>query len=218
MAFFTKRLDRRIAAYQQELLETHYREVENMYREMRGWRYDYRNHIQLLKMYAQNGDLDAIRAYLDALETDLTRVDTVVKTGNRMADAILNSKISLAKSKHIPVRADAHIPVALAVSDLDLCVILGNLLENALEACARMTEGRRFLRLVSAVHLDTLTVTMDNSFDGHADFDGERFRSSKRDDFGVGLGSIRAVARKRGGDARFEPDGRVFRSSVYLRV
>lgn len=61
-------------------------------------------------MYAQNGDLDAIRAYLDALETDLTRVDTVVKTGNRMADAILNSKISLAKSKHIPVRADAHIP------------------------------------------------------------------------------------------------------------
>ena len=104
MAFFTKRLDRRIAAYQQELLETHYREVENMYREMRGWRHDYRNHIQLLKMYAQNGDLDAIRAYLDALETDLTRVDTVVKTGNRMADAILNSKISLAKSKHIPVR------------------------------------------------------------------------------------------------------------------
>ena len=97
MAFFTKRLDRRIAAYQQELLETHYREVENMYREMRGWRHDYRNHIQLLKMYAQNGDLDAIRAYLDALETDLTRVDTVVKTGNRMADAILNSKISLAK-------------------------------------------------------------------------------------------------------------------------
>ena len=81
---------------------------------MRGWRHDYRNHIQLLKMYAQNGDLDAIRAYLDALETDLTRVDTVVKTGNRMADAILNSKISLAKSKHIPVRADAHIPVALA--------------------------------------------------------------------------------------------------------
>ena len=96
--------------------------------------------------------------------------------------------------------------------------IFGNLLENALEACARMTEGRRFLRLISSVHLDTLTVTMDNSFDGHADFDGERFRSSKRDDFGVGLGSIRAVARKRGGDARFEPDGRVFRSSVYLRV
>ena len=138
MAFFTKRLDRRIAAYQQELLETHYREVENMYREMRGWRHDYRNHIQLLKMYAQNGDLDAIRAYLDALETDLTRVDTVVKTGNRMADAILNSKISLAKSKHIPVRADAHIPVALAVSDLDLCVILGNLFDNAIEASLRL--------------------------------------------------------------------------------
>lgn len=42
--------------------------------------------------------------------------------------------------------------------------------------------------------------------------------SSKRDDFGVGLSSIQAVARKRGGDARFEPDGRVFRSSVYVSV
>ena len=166
MAFFTKRLDRRIAAYQQELLETHYREVENMYREMRGWRHDYRNHIQLLKMYAQNGDLDAIRAYLDALETDLTRVDTVVKTGNRMADAILNSKISLAKSKHIPVRADAHIPVALAVSDLDLCVILGNLFDNAIEANDGLPEADRMIRVYMDMKGTQLYISFTNASSG----------------------------------------------------
>lgn len=63
-----------------------------MYRQIRGWRHDYRNHIQVLKAFAAKGDMDAIRAYLDELDTDLNTVDTVVKTGNAMADAILNSQ------------------------------------------------------------------------------------------------------------------------------
>ena len=66
-----------------------------MYQEMRGWRHDFRNNLQLLKSYAQKGDLDAVQAYLAELEQDLSRVDPAVKTGNTMADAILNSKISL---------------------------------------------------------------------------------------------------------------------------
>ena len=46
MGFFSKRVDRQLQAYQQELIETHYREVDNMYKQIRGWRHDYRNHIQ----------------------------------------------------------------------------------------------------------------------------------------------------------------------------
>ena len=92
MNLFSKRMETRIAKYQQELIETHYREVDNMYRQIRGWRHDYRNHIQTMKAYAANGDLDAIKNYLDLLDEDLTTVDTVVKTGNPMTDAILNAK------------------------------------------------------------------------------------------------------------------------------
>ena len=80
MGFFSKRIDKKIAGYQEELLETHYREVENMYRQIRGWRHDYRNHIQTMKAFAANGDMDAIKAYLDELDTDLNTVDTVIKT------------------------------------------------------------------------------------------------------------------------------------------
>ena len=107
MSFFSKQIDKRIAAYQRELIETHYREVENMYRQIRGWRHDYRNHIQMMKVLAANGDMDALKVYLDELDTDLNTVDTVVKTGNPMADAILNSKISLARSRNIPTQVDA---------------------------------------------------------------------------------------------------------------
>lgn len=99
MKIFSKQIDKRLAAYQRELIEVHYAEVENMYKQIRGWRHDYRNHIQVLKAYAASGDMDAIKRYLDELETDLSAVDSVVKTGNPMADAILNSKISLAKSR-----------------------------------------------------------------------------------------------------------------------
>ena len=99
MSIFSKHIDKRIAAYQRELIETHYQEVETMYKQIRGWRHDYRNHIQLMKVLAANGDMDAIKDYLDKLDTDLSTVDTVVKTGNAMADAILNSKISLANPR-----------------------------------------------------------------------------------------------------------------------
>ena len=52
MRIFSKRIDKKLAAYQQELIETHYREVDNMYRQIRGWRHDYRNHIQMMKVLA----------------------------------------------------------------------------------------------------------------------------------------------------------------------
>lgn len=92
MSLFSKQVDQRIAAYQRELMETHYAEVENMYRQMRLWRHDFRNHIQAMKAYAAAGDLSSIRRYLDALDTDLATVDTVIKTGNPMTDAILKRK------------------------------------------------------------------------------------------------------------------------------
>ena len=119
MSIFSRRTDKKIAAYQRELIETHYTEVDNMYRQIRSWRHDYRSHIQTMKAYAAAGDLEAIRSYLDGLETDLATVDTVIRTGNKMTDAILNSKISLARSKDISVTADASIPVALGFSEID---------------------------------------------------------------------------------------------------
>ena len=96
-----------------EFIETHYREVENMYQKMRGWRHDYHNHIQTLKFLAANNDIVGIREYLNELDTNLSILDSSIRTGNSMADAILNSKVSLAKAREIDVRVDAHIPVKL---------------------------------------------------------------------------------------------------------
>ena len=162
MGLFSKLIDKRLASYQQELIETHYREVDNMYRQIRGWRHDYRNHIQTMKAYAAAEDWEAIRRYLDLLDQDLTTVDTVIKTGNPMADAILNSKISLARSKNIQVVADACIPVKLKSSEIDLCCILGNLFDNAIEASLQLPEERRLIRVYMDMKNTQLYISFTN--------------------------------------------------------
>ena len=188
MSFFSKQIDKRIAAYQRELIETHYREVENMYRQIRGWRHDYRNHIQMMKVLAANGDMDALKVYLDELDTDLNSVDTVVKTGNPMADAILNSKISLARSRNIPTQVDAHIPVKLKMSELDLCCIIGNLFDNAMEASLALPEEKRLIRVYMDMKGTQLYISFTN-FTAAKKLSkvGKGFKTSKGEGHGFGL-------------------------------
>ena len=188
MSFFSKQIDKRIAAYQRELIETHYREVENMYRQIRGWRHDYRNHIQMMKVLAANGDMDALKVYLDELDTDLNTVDTVVKTGNPMADAILNSKISLARSRNIPTQVDAHIPVKLKMSELDLCCIIGNLFDYAMEASMALPEEKRMIRVYMDMKGTQLYISFTN-FTAAKKLSkvGRGFKTSKGEGHGFGL-------------------------------
>lgn len=197
MQLFAKLIDRRIAAYQRQLIETHYQEVENMYRQMRGWRHDYRNHIQTMKVLASSGDLEGIRSYLDQLDTDLNTVDLAVKTGNAMADAILNSKISLAKSRDIPVQVDAHIPVKLKMSELDLCCIIGNLFDNAIEASLALPPEERLIRVYMDMKGTQLYLSFTNfTAGGKREKQGGRFLTTKGEGHGFGLVRIDAIVER----------------------
>ena len=131
--YLVRLVDRRIGRYQNDLLQRHCEEVDNMYRQTRGWRHDYHNHIQTMKAYLTMGETERLGKYLDRLDEDLSTVDTVVKTGNVMIDAILNSKLSLAKAKNIAVEAKALVPASLDISEIDLSLIIGNLMNNAME-------------------------------------------------------------------------------------
>ena len=217
MGLLAKWIDRRISTYQNELIQTHYAEVENMYRQMRGWRHDYRNHIQTMKSYAAEGDLAAVSRYLDELDVDLKTVDTVIKTGNRMADAILNSKISLARARHIPVNADAQIPYALHISEIDLCVILGNLFDNAIEASLALPEDRRMIRVYMDMKGSQLYISFTNfTAQKKQEKIGGRFRSTKGKGRGFGLARIDAVVERLGGYVRRASEDGAFTTELLL--
>ena len=219
MGLLAKLIDRRIGIYQRELIETHYTEVENMYRQMRGWRHDYRSHIQVMKAHAAQGDWEAVKSYLDELETDLNTVDTVVKTGNPMADAILNSKISLARSKDITVRAEASVPVALNISELDLCVILGNLFDNAIEASLALPPEGRLIRVYIARKGSQLYLSFTNfTAAGKRKKMGGRFQTTKGEGHGFGLSRMDAVVERLGGYLSRNSEDGAFTTEILLPV
>ena len=217
MGFFSKRIDSKIASYQHELIETHYREVDNMYRKMRGWRHDYRNHIQAMKAYATSEDWDAIKRYLDLLDDDLTTVDTVIKTGNPMTDAILNSKISLANSRNIKVIADASIPVKLKLSEIDLCCIIGNLFDNAIEASMKLPEDQRVIRVYMDLRNTQLYISFTNFTAGKKmKKEGNLFRSTKGEGHGFGLVRIDAIVERLDGYISRNSEDGAFTTEILL--
>jgi len=210
-------IDKRIAAYQSELINIHYAEVENMYNQVRGWRHDYRNHIQTMKIHASAGDWDSIIKYLDELDTDLQTVETVIKTGNKMTDAIINSKISLAKSKEINISVDANIAVELNTSQLDLCIIIGNLLDNAIEACLAIPADKRFIRLFMEMKSTQLYMSFTNSAPpGKQQKVNGRFLTAKGEGHGFGLVRIDDIIERNSGFISRNSEDEVFTTEILL--
>lgn len=93
-------------------------------------------------------------------------MDTPIKSGNAMADAILSSKMSLAQAHGIDVRVDAHIPIKLRISELDLCCVLGNLFDNAIEANDGLPEADCMIRVYMDMKGTQLYISFTNASSG----------------------------------------------------
>ncbi len=211
-------IDRRVAAFQNDLMAKHVEEVENIYRQMRGWRHDYHNHIQAVKAHLHLKQYEEIGAYLDGLDKDLTGVDTLVKSGNVMVDAILNSKLSIAAARRIAISAKALVPKDLPISEVDLCVILGNLIDNATEACVRLPdEEDRFLRVYIDILKEQLYISVTNSVSGTAKRSGKTFLTTKgAEGHGFGLARVDKIAAKHGGFVNRQSEEGVFATEILL--
>lgn len=196
--FFQKWIDKRIEAYQSDLLRKYCDEVEGMYTKMRGWRHDYHNHIQALQASMALGKYDEVNEYLHQLNHDLTQVDTSIKTGRVMVDAILNGKINIAMQNNIPVNAKAVLPAGVTVSDIDLCVIIGNLLDNAIEENKKLPLEDRFVRIYIGKKNTQLYLSITNAAGKKKARQDSLFSSSKGSDHGFawdGLKCSRKIRR-----------------------
>ncbi|MGN0448538.1 MAG: sensor histidine kinase [Acutalibacteraceae bacterium] len=211
--------EKKLESYQNDLLEKHYNEVENMYRQMRGWRHDYKNHIATMKIHLEQGNYKLLGNYLNELDRDLTTVDTVLKTGNVMVDAILNSKISLAQSKNISVDATASVPEKIRVSDTDICVIIGNLLDNAIEACVKLDDcDKRFIRIYIGLLKQQIYISVSNSVGGKIKKQGKTYLTTKNENHGFGLKRIDKIVSKYGGYINRQDETDVFATEIMIAL
>ena len=210
--------DRSTAAYQNKLMKNQIEEVNNVYMTMRGWRHDYHNHIQTMKAYLTMGQLEDLNRYFQELDQDLTTVDTVIKTGNVMIDAILNSKLSLAKDKNIRIEAKAIVPPDLQISEVDLSLIIGNLLDNAMEACMKMKEEEeKFIRVYIDILKGQLYIYVMNSVGEAPKRVGRIYLTTKDKKFhGLGLIRMDQVVQKYHGYLDRQNEDGVFATEVML--
>lgn len=213
---FRKLIDKRIAEYQSDILEKYCSEVEEMYLKMRGWRHDYHNHIQALQASMALGNYDEVNAYLRSLNDDLTQVDTVIKTGRVMVDAILNGKISIAKKNEIEVNAKAKLPDGVPCSDVDMSVIIGNLLDNAIEECLKLPAENRFIRIYIGQKGSQLYLSITNAAGKKQSKKEATFPSSKGGGHGFGLARVRSLIRKYDGILMSDSEDGGFTSEILI--
>lgn len=215
---FYKMIDKRIANYQNDLIKKQYTEVENIYKEMRGWRHDYHNHIQTMKAYLELGKYEDMKEYLNDLDKDLTSIDRVLKTGNIMVDAILNTKLSLAINQGINIKAKATVPKNLKVLDIDLSVVIGNLMDNAMEAAIKITNPEdRFIRVYIREMKGQLYISITNSVGGQVKKVGLGYITTKlTKNHGFGLKRIDSIVAKYNGFINRQNEEGVFATEIML--
>lgn len=215
--FISKKIEERTIAYQNKLLEKQVQEVQNMYQTMRAWRHDYHNHLQAMKAYVQMGEIQKLEQYLKLLEQDLDGIDKLIESGNVNLDAILNSKISLAESCGIHVEYKATCPSDLPISDIDLCALIGNLLDNAVEACEKQKEEENpFIRLYIGTLKKQLYISVVNSTNEVTKKLDSEYVSKKRGNHGFGLMRINMMVEKYEGYINRQNEPGVFVTEVML--
>ncbi len=215
---FDRLIEKRIEAYQTDLIKKYCDEVESMYAKMRGWRHDYHNHIQAMQASMALGRYEEVCGYLRQLNDDLSNVDTVVKTGRVMIDAILNGKISIAARNGIAVNARAKIPEELQINDVDLCVIIGNLLDNAIEENKKLEAEKRFLRVYMGLKNTQFYIAVTNAAGKKQKKTGAIFSSSKGAEHGFGLTRVKGIVRKYDGIFSADSEDGGFTAEVLLPV
>lgn len=209
-------VDRRIAGFQSDLINKQAEEIQNMYRQMQEWRHDYRNHIQNMKNRLNN-DHGELEQYLDDLADDLTQADTSIQTGNVMADAVLNSKLSVAGRKGISLNVKAHVPPGIAMTDVELCSILGNLLDNAVEACEKLPCEERFIRIYIDKIKGQFYLSVQNS-SPPVMRDKGTFSTTKPGSHGFGLLRIDRIAKKYGGYVNRQYEKGIFATELLVPI
>ena len=189
-----KRTYLRLVEMQEEQARQHLEEVRSIHNEMRGYKHDFHHHLQALKGQLEAGQVERAIAYLEQLDRSLQTVDTLLKTGNVTVDAILSAKLAQARAAGIAVTAEANLPPELSLTDLELSIVIGNLLDNAIEGC-RSAAGEKFLRLSLRMKGDMLYFYLLNSAGKKQKKVGSLFRTGKTGAHGFGLHRAEAIVK-----------------------
>lgn len=195
-------LQRKNAIYEKEfqLLERNMHEKESMMQEIRVKRHDLKHQMLNLLTLLQKGEYEKLESDMKQMaELDSLNGLFVVNTQNSIIDSFVNNQYAVAKEKGIDFRVKTDVPAELPFAGEDLCVILGNALDNAIEACERGQVSKPWISIKLIYDGANLLMTLENSFDGTIRKNKKGMQISRKansQQHGIGTYSIQRVVQK----------------------
>lgn len=213
-------LERQNQAYEQEILlcVRQAAEREEAYRQTRVLRHDLKGRLVALGALLEAGQTEETQKELEKMleENSLNRHGTA-ETGNLALDALVNYKYAAASAVGIQMSCCLEVPAELFVEGTDLCVILENLLDNALEAVQKLSEEERSVSLAVQLIKGALFITVENPYQGEIIMDRQgKIQSSKTGEHGIGLLSVEKTVGKYNGEVTISHENSTFRVTVML--
>lgn len=180
--------------------------AERLCENTRAFRHDVKSHMLAMSGFLSKGDVNGAEIYLAETEKIFAETSERFKTGNPLADIILNRKLSEAEKIGVKISCDIKIP-RRGVSDTDLCIILANAVDNAVHACERLdVNTERFIEIRGGIQGNILLIEIKNSFDG------EKFKKS------IGLKNIEAAAEQYCGNVKIFCSKNAFTLRIIMNI
>ena len=185
---------------------------------VRALRHDMKNHILALQILVQRKEVEETNKYLDSMKNFMTNPEEYVKTGNDVVDSLLNYKIQKANEVLNVVETKISIPEQLRLRSFDLNVLLGNLLDNAIDA-SMQTEDKK-LKITIKLDKGILFLNICNSCQMIADEKKNFWETTKEDkaNHGIGLKNVRRIVEKYHGDITFFYENNIIQTDVMMYV
>ena len=216
----SRKIEADSTALMYQLQADQYEKMQAYLDETRRIRHDFKHTIAVLNELSQTGQYEKLQEYISNYSSEISNVQApATYCENPVVNATIHYYMDIARSYDIRTKLKVVIPKEIAISDIDLCLIFGNLLDNAITACRKAKAGSRFIRL--SADLDTpgfLYVTMVNSFSGEVYKRNGKYISTKEKKSGIGLTSIQATTEKYQGFSNFYTENHEFISNIMLKL
>lgn len=205
--------------HQLELQTIQYESLQERILETRKANHDLRHHVAAMNSFLENEDYESLKTYFKAFSRHLPPSSSMVYTQHSSINMVLAYFSQVAHENRIRFDVKMDIPATLVVSDNDLTVLLGNLVENAVEACCSQKDGERIIRICGRQSGETLLFTIDNTYENPIKKNQSGvYLSSKHSGEGIGIESARSIAQRLGGYLDIAQEDGFFCVSIVIRL
>lgn len=204
---------------QYELTEQHNSQVIEIYDKMREWRHDYNNHMQLIVGMLERTDSSKNSEAIDYIKNLDGKIESLcleIVTGNLVVDAIISAKVALASVHNINFEHNIFLKDDIPIENTDLCSILSNLLDNAIEACSKLNENR-YINLEILIFKNQFNIKITNTTNGEYKLENGKLKTTKSGNLhGIGMGHVKSIVESYGGIFDIKPESDSFTTYVSI--